>query len=389
MLKFTYYYLFFVESCILSLQFKLIQKLSSMKAKLFLLATMLLIVFSSCLKDNVKSKAIYYSAEDYQVLSAKLNLPELPYDYTFNSSLATLGRVLFYDTNLSSDKSISCASCHRQKLAFSDNVAHSKGVNGDSKRNSIALFGGFQYYAAPNSFFWDERAKRMEDQPGITIQDPIEMDMKMEDVVKRIKKEDYYKVLFRKAFQSEDITEEKLTAALVHFVRSIVSNQSKYDEEIKKGSFGPNRDFKGYTDAENLGKKLYQENCAACHGILLNPTVATANNGLDMEYTDKGVGALNHDPGSFGVFKVPLIRNVELTAPYMHDGRFKTLEEVIDFYSEGIQDHPNLHTALRDSNGKAKKMNFTQQEKDGLVAFLKTLTDRKFITDKKYSNPFK
>ena len=321
----------------------------------------------------------------------KLDLPELPHDYGFSHGLGTLGRVLFYDTKLSSTEEISCASCHKQEIAFSDDVAFSHGVNGVTTRNSIGLFGGVAYYSAPNSFFWDERAKRMEDQPGMTISNTIEMDMTLTKVAERLRQDAAYPILFKKAFGDSEIDEDRITQALVHFVRSITTNESKYDEELNKNGFfvGPETQFSGYTSAENLGMKLYQNNCASCHGNTLSPLVATANNGLDEVYEDKGVGEVSFDVRQNGVFKVPLIRNVELTAPYMHDGRFETLEEVIDFYSEGIQSHENLHANLRNSDGSAKNMDFSREEKQALVAFLKTLTDHELAKKEKYADPFK
>jgi len=363
-----------------------------MKTKFIYLPILALLFFSSCLKDKVDSESIYYSDEDYKVISAKLDLPELPDDYQFGSSaLATLGRVLFYDKNLSSTKEISCASCHLQEKAFADDEAFSHGVNGLTERNSIGLFGGFVYYSAPNSFFWDERAKTMEEQPEMTITNSIEMDMTMNEVVDRLKKEDHYSILFEKAFRTDEIDGDRVSAALVHFVRSITSDRSKYDEELKNNGFfvGNGASFKGYTDDENLGMQLYQENCSSCHGTNLNPIKAIANNGLDVEYVDKGVGLVTNRTSDNGVFKVPLIRNVELTGPFMHDGRFETLEEVIDFYSEGIQNNPNLDRILLNNDGNPKHMNFSDNEKDALIAFLKTLTDEKLIADERYSDPFK
>ena len=148
-------------------------------------------------------------------------------------------------------------------------------------------------------------------------------------------------------------------------------------------------DFVGYTAQENIGKTLYMDNCASCHSFDHQFTeVATANNGLDINYEDKGVGEHSSDPSKIGVFKVPFLRNIELTGPYMHDGRFATLDDVINHYSEGIQNHDNLHNNLR-SGDVAKKMNFTDDDKASLKAYLLTLTDKEVIADVKFSDPFK
>ena len=391
-----------------------------MKTKFPILLMIIVFGFVSCQKEGVQVEYNYY--EDYDVISKKLNLPNAPptvYETVFpsfhhnrkkvfNSDLATLGRVLFYDTNLSKDGSISCASCHKQELGFSDDVAFSKGSGGlETDRNSIALGSVFSFdetYGGGGgnggvAFFWDNRAFSVQDQSSETFANPKEMDMEMSEVIEAIKEQPYYKSLFDSAFGRnipENITNKNTLDAISEFINSMANTDSKYDDELAKlfdehGHLNNviQRDFSGFSAKENLGKKLYLQNCASCHGETNQlPGKMHANNGLDMEYTDQGMGVFGHDHLN-GHFKVPTLRNISLTYPYMHDGRFATLEEVIDHYSNGIQNHPNLDWELKKNGSEAKKFNFTEEDKEAIIAFFDTFTDNKMLTDPKYSDPFK
>ncbi len=387
-----------------------------MKNKPFLLLffTSLMVCFSSCLKDDVEVIEEFFTEEDYEIISAKLNLPMSPQEYDVSipkyianlnvriqDHVAMLGRVLFYDPLLSKNNAVSCASCHDQTLAFSDPVALSEGfAGGHTRRNSYAIGSTAstrQYYDITRpTLFWDSRARTVSEQSNQTIQNAIEMGMGFDELANKLRKEDYYQILFKKSFpnDSNPYRKDNVLRALEEFVLSLVSTDSKFDEGYKNVSsnaaFNGYKELGNFSDAENRGKSLFMDNCSSCHGKTFSlADIPAANNGLDMEYEDKGIGELT---GSYndGVFKVPILRNVELTAPYMHDGRFATLEEVIDHYSEGIQNHPNLHVNLRDSaTGEAKRMNFSAQEKADLITFLKTLTDTKFTTTERWSDPFK
>ncbi|HUR30442.1 MAG TPA: cytochrome c peroxidase, partial [Saprospiraceae bacterium] len=318
-------------------------------------------------------------------------------EVSFNS-VATLGRVLFYDTNLSSDNSVSCASCHQQHLAFADDKAFSKGImNRSTDRNSIAL-GVFKNFASYSSdpttrLFWDGRVDNIHDQMIQTIRNPKEMGMELEDIAEKINDLDYYKVLSQKAFHTEVLEPFLILDALETFMNSISSIDSRFDFAAAGSNAFTTTTFPLFNAQQNLGKTLFTNNCMNCHSQGLEPIsnlikpILSANNGLDLVYSDKGEGEINPSPGAIAIFKVPSLRNIELTAPYMHDGRFRTLEEVVDFYSEGIQDHQNLNDLLKE-NGHAKKFNFTQAEKEGLIAFLKTLTDYKMTNEVKWSDPF-
>jgi cytochrome c peroxidase len=308
---------------------------------------------------------------------------------------ATLGRVLFYDKNLSVNNTIACASCHKQANAFADPVAKSTGFNGGfTGRNSMTLIDA-KYY--PNGrFFWDQRAATLEDQALMPIQDLVEMGMTLPQLETKLKSLAYYPTLFQKAFGDNMINSSRIAAALSQFVRSIVSYQSKYD--AGRATFPaapapvPNAIFPNFTAQENRGKELFllpQNACAACHGSETFTAPQEKNNGLDLATVDRGFGAVINNTNQDATFKVTTLRNSELTPPYMHDGRFNTLEEVVEHYSTGVKNHPNLSPQLRLPNGQPRLANLSPQDKAALVAFLKTLTDATVSTEVKYSNPFK
>ena len=307
---------------------------------------------------------------------------------------ATLGRVLFYDTQLSVNQTIACASCHKQELAFTDDASLSIGFEGGlTGRNSMSL--AMARFYQNGHFFWDERAGSLEAQTLMPIQDPVEMGMSLEELESRLSNTDYYPALFEQAFGNTDITSGRISRALAQFVRSMVSYQSKYDMGRQGAPPGPPlADFTNFTAQENLGKAIFFDpargNCAACHGTEAFIAPGPRNNGLDLVSEDEGLGAVTNKPQDIGLFKVPSLRNVELTAPFMHDGRFESLEQVVAHYNNGVRPHPNLSPPLRAGgpNGPPRRLNLSPQEQAALVAFLKTLTDQAFITDERWSDPF-
>lgn len=309
---------------------------------------------------------------------------------------ATLGRVLFHDKTLSANGKIACASCHKQNMGFSDDEVLSKGFDdGLTRRHSMSLINAAWY--GRGRFFWDERAISLEEQVLMPFQDPVEMGMTLEGVVEAVQEASFYPELFKAAFGSSTINSERISMALAQYVRSIVSVSSKYDIERETVN-SPATDFQNFTASENNGKRLFflpknlgGAGCVGCHSTeaFINPDNGTTNNGLDLTSTDDlGVFEAINNPAFLGAFKVPSLKSVELTAPYMHDGRFATLEEVIEHYNSGVQKHPNLGLALKDGNGQPQQLNLTEQEKLDLVNFLKTLTDESLTTDPRFSDPF-
>lgn len=303
---------------------------------------------------------------------------------------ATLGRVLFYDKNLSKNRTISCASCHQAAHGFSDPEILSKGFEGgNTGRHSMALANA-RYYNN-GRFFWDERANTLEDQVLRPIQDEVEMGLTLNEAMQRIGAQKYYPLLFKNAFGDEQITADRTSKALAQFVRSMVSYTSKYDLGRAQVN-NPNDPFPNFTTQENNGKQLFfapNIGCAACHGTDAFVGPGPRNNGLDATTIDRGVGLTNNDPALDGAFKTTSLKNIALSAPYMHDGRFKTLEEVIEHYNSGVKNHPNLSPPLRLPDNGVRRLNLNQNQKDALVAFLKTLSDPTMLGDEKFSTPFK
>lgn len=373
-----------------------------------LLGGFLFFSMQSC-NDKIDETLYHYTTEEYDVLKRNLNLPEGTYDYSIVTNIpiprdkdlpfhkATLGRVLFYDKMLSADESTSCASCHKQELAFADDKPFSEGLQGKiGTRNSLPLgntIGFVRYYGTDlqipsGSFSWDESQPSINSQSKAAIENPVEMGHDMWELVQTVNEQEYYNILFKKVYGNKTATEAKILDALTEFVNSFSSRESPFDKAVEQAG-SPYGSLALLTDSEDNGRELFNTNCGNCHDVNHNAIIMTAaNNGLDLVYEDKGMGENGNSSFLDGVFKVPSLRNIELTGPYMHDGRFETLEEVIDHYSDGIQNHKNLSQFLKNGSS-AKKFNFSSTQKSDLVAYLKTLTDQDFITDVKYSDPFK
>lgn len=336
-----------------------------------------------------------------------IDLDNTPNDNQITDAGATLGRVLFYDKKLSANGTVSCASCHQAEKGFSDPNVLSEGFEGGlTRRHSMGLANA-RFYAG-GKFFWDERAETLEDQVLMPFQDEIEMGLTLSQLVQIVNDQAYYPTLFNDAFGDETITSDRISRALAQFVRSLVSVTSKYDQARSDVS-SPIVDFPSFTALENQGKQLFYAprqltngvmgNCVGCHQTeaFIGPslpnmgplTTFATTNGLDAFSTnDLGVNEATGNPNDIGKFKIPSLKNIAIRPPFMHDGRFATLEEVIEHYSSGVQNHANLISPLVNDNGEVGQFNFTQEEKDALIAFLNTLTDEQMINDEKYSDPF-
>lgn len=310
---------------------------------------------------------------------------------------AALGRVLFYDKNLSRNNTVSCASCHIQSKGFTDDQVLSKGFEGGLTGKHSMRLANANFYTGER-MFWDKRATDLEDQVTRPIQDHIEMGFDaanggMDALVKKMRGLEYYPALFEEAFGDEEISELKIKLALSQFVRSMVSAGSKFDASFAQvfntGQPGGNAaaPFPGFTQQENRGKQLFilgppqGLGCAGCHTV---PTFSLAANSLS-----NGL-----DPGETVIFKSPSLKNVAVGGPYMHDGRFKTLEQVVEHYNSGVQNGPALDPRLRNppgtpDAGQPRRLNLSADDKAALVAFMRTLTDDAILTDLKFADPFK
>lgn len=321
------------------------------------------------------------------------DLDNTPNDNRITNTTATLGRVLFYDKKLSANNTIACASCHLQDKGFSDPAQFSTGFEGGlTGRQSMGLANA-RYYGN-GRFFWDERAATLEDQTLMPIQDHVEMGMTLEDLVPKLQAQEYYGILFEDAFGNETVTSDRISLALAQFVRSMVSYQSKYDQGLSMVNGGNINQLPNFSTLENLGLQIFTNpqrgGCVSCHTGPLQIGIGAQNNGLDLRTVDEGLGAVTGNTMDDGKFKSPSLRNIGVTAPYMHDGRFATLSEVVEHYNSGVQAHPNLDPRLRGGPGnpQPRRLNLNDQEKQALVAFLNTLTDEAFLTEEKFSDPF-
>lgn len=299
---------------------------------------------------------------------------------TFNG--VALGRRLFYDPILSTDNSIACASCHHQNNAFADTGLFSKGVNGAiGTLNALSLLN----IGWSNRFFWNGRAKSLEEQALEPIQNPIEMHETLPNVVSKLQKHGEYPNLFKKAFGTTTIRAELVARALAQFERTMISGgTSTYDAFLATSNPGV------FTKEEYQGYLLFFSEtgeCFHCHSGALTTSTKFENNGLADKIDNTGYGAVVNKSDSDGMFKVPSLRNAVFTAPYMHDGRFKTLEQVIEHYNSGIKDSHTLFPKLKIKHDEGG-LNLTENQKQQLLAFLKTFTDTTFQQRTDLANPF-
>jgi len=375
---------------------------------------LLILIVSLFLLNSCKEKPSFVS--DDEILRTYLNLPSEVANYAspwlpsfFNNQFVTiqnntpaanpttnwgasLGRVLFYDKQLSKNNTISCASCHQQAHGFTDTARLSIGfMGGATHRHSMALANAVYY--TNGRFFWDERAATLEKQVLQPIQDSVEMGMTMSEVIQRLNATEYYPILFNYAFDSQEISDERVAKALAQFVRSMVSYDSKYDQG-RAVVTDRTIDFPNFNKQENAGKRIFMShpevNCSGCHitDALIGDNAR--NNGLSKFNSDEGTYIHTQNELDLGKLKTPSLKNIAVRGRFMHDGSMTSLDQVIEHYNNGIQSNPNLDPHLINNTSKTPvKMGLTALEKTQLKVFLETLTDHTLITDEKFSDPFK
>ena len=293
-----------------------------------------------------------------------------------------LGKRLFFDPILSKDNTIACANCHTVEHAFSDNKPFSNGVNGNlGIRNAMPLFNLAWNYS--ERFLWDGSVFSLEQQVSGPITNPIEMNSSWDVVLQKLKQDSEYPELFRRAFNTTTIDTIIVAKALAQFERSLISSNSKFDQFLLGEAT--------LTPQEQNGFDVFMDetrgDCFHCHGSDKNPLWtdnAFHNNGLDTTFKDLGLGAVTGDPADNGKFRSPSLRNLAFTAPYMHDGRFNTLEEVIDHYSEGLKQSSTIDPLMK--KVALGGVGLSTSDKADLKAFLLTLSDVTFVSNPKTSN---
>ncbi len=374
--------------------------------KLVLFSFAIILGFLSCKDDDNGPSVspgedltgIAYEPTPYELtIPAGLPSMSIPPDNPLTVEGIELGRRLFYDPILSKDSTISCSSCHNLKFNFNDNKAISPGVGGlMGTRSSMSLINvGFQ----SKGLFWDGRSMTLEDQALHPVENPVEMAEIWDNVEVKLQRHKDYQKRFRQAFGIEnslEITKELAAKALAQFERTLISANSRYDK--KRWQLDPNPFL--LSDLEVDGQKIYYDDllaqngepfghCAHCHdGSALYTSEFYRNNAITEvnslnDFPDKGLGAITGNLTDNGMFKSPSLRNIALTAPYMHDGRFQTLEEVIEHYNSGGHFADNVVSL------SIQPLHLSDYDKQALIAFLHTLTDTSYYSNPAFSNPFK
>lgn len=301
----------------------------------------------------------------------------IPADNPTTVEGVALGRKLFYENMLSGDNTISCATCHIQGDGFADKRQFSEGITGDlGDRQAMAIINS----GWTDLFFWDGRAVSLEDQAFGPVVNPVELNETWPNVVAKLQDDCDYPHLFEAAFGTSIIDSVLVSKAIAQFERTLVSFDSKYDK-----FFYNQEDV--FTQAEMNGFDLFMGDaeCVHCHSGPNLTDDMFRNNGLDIVQTDIGLGKVTGDELDNGKFKVTTLRNIAQTAPYMHDGRFATLEEVVEYYNSGVQaDSPNLDPEMEHFS---EGLNLTEEQKSDLIAFLHTMSDETFLTNPKFSDP--
>ncbi|MFM1932832.1 MAG: hypothetical protein RL226_2135 [Bacteroidota bacterium] len=355
------------------------------------LLILFIIGLTACNPNDDSNESVKYDPTPYELnYPSYVPDPQIPQDNPLTKEGVKLGRMLFYETMLSSDESMSCASCHLQSAGFSDPNTLSIGLQGLAGHRQA--MGVFNMAWNDNGFFWDGRAELLRHQSLLPIQDPLEMDEDLDNVIAKLSISEVYRNQFVRAFGKEDITSHKIALALEQFMNSIVSFDSKYDRFLAG--------LEELTESEERGRQLFiteynpffpelsGADCNHCHGGFNFENDEYMNNGLDDASSMQDVGhiSVTGNQSDWGKFKVTSLRNIALTAPYMHDGRFSTLEEVIEHYNSGIQSSATLNPALE--NPQSTGLMLSPEDIEDLIAFLNTLTDEQLALNSAYANPF-
>lgn len=331
------------------------------------------------------------SATPY-TLQKPLLFPEMniPPDNPLTVEGVVLGRKLFYEKRLSANNTLSCAGCHHQENAFSDPRRFSVGVDGiegDRQSMSLVNIGYARFY------FWDGRSATLEEQILEPVPNPVEMHQEWKDAVFKLQQDSRYPSEFELVFGTSTIDSVLVSKAIAQFLRTLISSNSKFDKYRRGEAQLTSQEFRGLNlflteggDPSEVQGGQNGADCFHCHGIggLQFSDYRLHNNGLDSIFADLGAGGVTGREQDMGRFKTPTIRNLSFTAPYMHDGRFETIEEVIEHYNSGGHASATIDPFMKYTSGGLK---LPEEDKLSLIAFLKTLDDEVFINDASFSDP--
>lgn len=350
--------------------------------KYFCVCIFSLNLFFSCSENTEGYQPTPLPLEIPQIFADNIIPPIIPTDNPQTVEGVALGKKLFFDRILSGDNTKSCASCHAPQLAFSDNSPTSTGIDGIAgTRNSMPLFNLAWNYN--ERFAWDGKELSLERQAEEPVENPLELHSDWDTVIEKLQEHPEYPELFRLAFNTTTITKELTTKAIAQFERTLISSNSKFD----RYTLGQEELTAQELNGLNIFMSEEKGDCFHCHGNPNNPLWTNNdfhNNGLDSVFSDLGLGAVTGNPNDNGKFRTPSLRNLAYTAPYMHDGRFATLQEVINHYSEGLQDSPTIDPLMKsvDEGG----VQLSESDKEDLLAFLLTLSDPSFISNPDFQN---
>jgi len=316
--------------------------------------------------------------------------PKIPLDNQLTIQKVQLGRMLFYEKKLSKGETQSCADCHLQVDGFSDIRQFSLGVDDlPGRRQAMPVFNMAWH---TNGFFWDGRAPLLRDQALKPIQDPLEMNETLENAIAKLQETQEYRFQFARAFEDSTITSEKMGLAMEQFMNTILSMNSKYDQYLLGNATLSESEQRGhelfFTEFDPNGNTKGGE-CFHCHAGVNFTNSKFMNNGLDDEasFADLGYFETTANDSDKAKFKVPSLRNISATAPYMHDGRFATLDEVLNHYNQGVKNSSTVDEIMQYNISPGLQL--TEQDKADIIAFLHTLTDETYLTNTEYSSPFK
>ncbi|MEY3421778.1 MAG: hypothetical protein RIR48_2074 [Bacteroidota bacterium] len=343
-----------------------------MKNRKLFIVSVLLVAITACsfvLMHNSKPMPIKIPS----------NFPPPVYDLSVNPVTEdgfALGRQLFYEPLLSRDSNVSCGSCHQQSAAFIQ-AGHdfSHGVdNLHGRRNALPIFNALFY----KTFFWDGGVHNLDMVPVNPIENRIEMDEKMDNVLRKLNSSSQYRMLFKQAFKTDSITSKEFLQAFSQFMVAMISANSRYDKYVRN-------EGEVLTADELSGLNIFKQKCSSCHATDLFTDGSYRNNGIANDFRfDKGREEITLNESDKGKFKVPTLRNIEYTAPYMHNGSLATLDDVLQHYTSGMKPSKTVDSIFRKNDGTFG-IDLTPDEKKNLICFLKTLSDKEFITDKRFS----
>jgi cytochrome c peroxidase len=348
---------------------------------LYLLA---IILVQSCCKTDCDEPIDEFNPSPYNlVIPSTLPPIDIPEDNPLTVEGVELGRMMFYEPLLSGDGTQSCSSCHQQATGFTDPEQFSTGIDGlQGVRNAMVAFN----LAWSPTLFWDGRASSLEDQALDPVVNPIEMHETWANAAEKLNAHSEYPELFKKAFDIDEIDSSHVVKAIAQFERTLISGNSKWDQWIRGEVILTEQELRGW-DLFNVDGPIVGADCFHCHTAPHFTDFTFHNNGLDGDetFTDLGLYEVTESGVDKAKFKTPTLRNIEVTGPYMHDGRFASLEEIVEHYNSGGHASSTVDPLMKNIG---EGLLLSPEDKQALIAFLRTLTDQEFLNNQDFSNPF-